>query len=93
MDAPRSKAVTVGGREFVVRPLLGRVARELQHLKREDNVGELAATVAAVLKRTAPDVTEEWLLENGDMAEYGEVMQALAEVSGGKKSPGEVPAP
>jgi actin-like ATPase involved in cell morphogenesis len=94
MEAHRSKKVEVGGREFVVRPLRGKVARDvLPAIKRETQLDELVATVKVVLERTAPDVTEEWLLENGDLGEYRDVMEALKEVSGGKAEQGEAKAP
>jgi hypothetical protein len=93
VNGPRSKNVTVGGREFVVRPMLVRVAEELQADKGEDGIPKMCRVVAAVLQRTAPDVTAEWLRENADVPELGDVMLALSEVSGGTASKGEATAP
>ena len=86
MEAVRRKTVEVGGREFVVRPLLGVVARDFYGIERPDEHTRLAAMVAKVLERTAPEVTEDWVLKNGDMAEYRDVMEALNEVTNGKKT-------
>ena len=93
MNAPRSKNVTVGGREFVVKPMLGKTARDLASSEVPNGMDGLVKVVALVLQRTAPEVTAEWLLENGDVAEYGDVMAALAEVSGGAASKGEAVGP
>ena len=95
MEAVRRKTVAVGGREFVVRPLLGIVARDFYAIERADEHTRLAAMVTKVLERTASDVTEEWVLANGDMAEYRDVMEALNEVTNGKKtaSTGEATGP
>ena len=49
--------------------------------------------VARILQRMAPDVTSEWLANNGDTAEFADVIQALTEVSGGTDAKGEAPAP
>lgn len=95
MSAPRSKNVMVGGREFVVRPLLGAVLKEIQAAPPADNIDGMVSMVAKVLQRTAPDVTEAWLLQHGDSAEYTDVIEALREVTNSKRgaSQGEAPAP
>jgi hypothetical protein len=93
VNGPRSKNVTVGGREFVVRPMLVRVAEELQEDTTPDGIPKMCKVVAAILQRTAPDVTAEWLRENADVPELGDVMKALSEVSGGTASKGEAAAP
>ena len=93
MSAPRSKNVTVGGREFVVRPLLVRVAEEIQGDTTPDGLAKLLKITAATLQRTAPDVTIEWLRDNGDVPELTDVMNALAEVSGGAPNKGEAVGP
>lgn len=93
MNAPRSKTVKVGGKEFVVRPMLGKTARDLASAETPAGMDGLVKVVALVLQRTAPEVTAEWLLENGDVAEYGDVMAALSEVSGGVASKGEAVSP
>ena len=93
MNAPRSKQVVVGGREFVVRPMLGKTARDLAATEVPNGMDGLVKVVALVLQRTDPTVTAEWLLENGDVAEYGDVMAALSEVSGGAASKGEAAGP
>ena len=93
-EAPRQKSVVVGGREFVVRPLRGVVAREFGSIDRGNEVDTLVAMCATVLVRMAPDVTEAWLLDNGDMGEYRDVMNALRVVTHGPEAvPGEAKAP
>jgi hypothetical protein len=91
MNAPRSKTITVGGREFVVRPLLAKVARDLADVKGE-GMDQLVSVCALVLCRMAPDITPGWLMENADVAELGDVMAALSEVTAGK-SKGEAVGP
>ena len=95
MNGPRSKNVTVGGREFVVRPALGIVQRELETTPPPTDTVGVCDWCAKVLKRGAPDITPQWLMENGDTAEYGDVIAAFVEVTTGKKAtqPGEAPAP
>jgi len=87
--------VTVGGREFVVRPMLGATQREMETAPPVSNTDGVVAFVAAILKRTAPEVSVEWLLANGDTTEYTDVMEAFREVTTGRKepAPGEAPAP
>ena len=93
MSAPRSKNVMVGGREFVVRPLLVRVAEEIQEDTGEEGFPKTCRIVAKVLQRTAPDVTGEWLHDNADVVELNDVMETLREVSGYSASKGEVVSP
>lgn len=93
MSAPRSKTVVVGGREFVVRPLIWRVAEEVRVMAADGGQANTPEVVARVLQRMAPDVTAEWLANNGDTAEFADVIQALTEVSGGSATKGEAPAP
>ena len=93
MNAPRSKTVTVGGREFVVRPPLVETQRKLETELPEGWDG-LVERVRLILSRTAPDVTSEWLNKNADVMEMSDVTAALQEVIGMKKAaPGEAPAP
>ena len=93
MSAPRSKNVMVGGREFVVRPMLVKVAEEIQADTTEDGLPKMRKVVALILQRTAPDVTAEWLRDNADVPELGDVMVALNEVSRASASKGEAVGP
>ena len=94
MNAPRSKTVSVGGREFVVRPPLVETQRRLE-TETGDGWDGVVERVRLVLSRTAPDVTAEWLDKHADIAELRDVMETLQVVLGVKKdaAPGEVPAP
>lgn len=95
MGAPRSKNVMVGGREFVVRPLISRVADEVRASPPDGSHRSMCAVAAKVLQRMAPDVTAEWLYDNADTLEITDVLAACNEVSGkgGGPSEGEAPAP
>lgn len=95
MSGPRSKTVVVGGREFVVRPLLGITQKEIESSPPTSDTDGVVALCAKILHRTAPDITSEWLLMNGDQTEYADILAALREVTTGKKDapPGEVAAP
>jgi hypothetical protein len=94
VSAPRSKNVTVGGREFVVKPLINRVADEVRGMKLDGSHRAVCEVAAKVLQRTAPDVTAEWLYDNTDTVEANYILEVANEVSskdGGAK--GEAPAP
>lgn len=87
----------VGGREFVVAPVLGKVQRELEIAPAPTNTDGIVKWIVQVLNggRVSQPVTEEWLIENGITTEYGDVISAFVEVTTGKKAPqpGEAPAP
>ena len=85
--------MVVGGREFVVRPLIWRVAEEVRAMGSAGAQANTCDIVARILQRMAPDVTADWLANNGDTAEFADVIQALTEVSGGTAAKGEAPAP
>ncbi len=93
MSAPRSKVVSVGGREFTVRPLIWRVAEEIRSMPASGAQGSTPEVCARILQRMAPDVTAEWLANNADTVEMLDVVRALNEVSGGPTTQGEAPAP
>ena len=94
MGMERSKAVTVGGREFVVRPLLVKVAKEIgQRKEGDDSFDWLVKMVTKALQRTAPDVTEAWVVENADVAELNDVAQALNDISAMVPKKGEAQSP
>lgn len=94
MSAPRSKTVSVGGREFVIRPLINRVADEVRTMKLDGSHRSVCEVVAKILQRTAPDVTAEWLYDNVDTSETSYVLDVANEVSGkGDMAKGEAPAP
>ena len=95
MSAPRSKTITVGGREFVVKPLINRVADEVRAAKYDGSHRATCEVAAKVLQRTAPDVTADWLYENTDTTEVTYVLEVCNEVSGNGSASGkgEAPAP
>jgi hypothetical protein len=93
MNAPRSKVVTVGGREFVVRPPLVETQVQIESVTGEGWEG-VVERARLILSRTAPDLTVEWLAKNADVVELRDVMEALQVVLGVKgSSTGEAPAP